>query len=75
MALPRAHNQRRAPVNTGAADVVVIGGGVIGSSAAWRLRQDGFTGRIVVIERDRSYARSSSFLARETCTGGLGTTR
>ena len=48
---------------TGAADVVVIGGGVIGSSAAWRLRQDGFTGRIVVIERDRSYARSSSFLA------------
>jgi FAD-dependent oxidoreductase domain-containing protein 1 len=46
-----------------AADVVIIGGGVVGSSAAWRLRQDGFTGRIVVVERDRSYARASSFLA------------
>ncbi|MEP7116142.1 MAG: FAD-dependent oxidoreductase [Acidobacteriota bacterium] len=46
-----------------AADVVVIGGGVVGSSAAWRLRHDGFTGRIVVVERDDSYARASSFLA------------
>ena len=45
------------------ADVVVIGGGVVGSSAAWQLREDGFTGRIVVVERDRSYARASSFLA------------
>lgn len=45
------------------ADVVIIGGGVVGSSAAWRLRQDRFTGRIVVVERDRSYARASSFLA------------
>jgi glycine/D-amino acid oxidase-like deaminating enzyme len=45
------------------ADVVIIGGGVVGSSAAWRLRQDGFTGRIVVIERDPSHARASSFLA------------
>lgn len=45
------------------ADVVIIGGGVVGSSAAWRLRQDGFTGRIVVVERDASYTRASSFLA------------
>ena len=45
------------------ADVVIVGGGVVGSSAAWNLRQDGFTGRIVVIERDPSYARASSFLA------------
>ena len=45
------------------ADVVIIGGGVVGSSAAWRLREDGVTGRIVVVERDRSYARASSFLA------------
>ena len=50
-------------MSTGAAGVIIIGGGVIGSSAAWRLRQDGVTGRIVVIERDRSYARASSFLA------------
>jgi FAD-dependent oxidoreductase domain-containing protein 1 len=44
-------------------DVVIIGGSVVGSSAAWHLRQDGFTGRIVVVERDTSYARASAFLA------------
>lgn len=45
------------------ADVVIIGGGVVGASAAWHLREHGFTGRIVVVERDRSYRRASSFLA------------
>ena len=45
------------------ADVVIIGGSVVGSSVAWNLRQDGFTGRIVVIERDPTYARASAFLA------------
>ncbi len=45
------------------ADVVIVGGGVIGSSAAWQLRQDGFTGRIVVIERDSLYTRASAALA------------
>jgi FAD-dependent oxidoreductase domain-containing protein 1 len=44
-------------------DVVVIGGSVVGSSVAWNLRQDGFTGRIVVVERDPSYVRASAFLA------------
>jgi FAD-dependent oxidoreductase domain-containing protein 1 len=45
------------------ADIIVIGGSVIGSSIAWNLRQDGFTGRIVVVERDPTYARASAFLA------------
>ncbi|HXG89572.1 MAG TPA: FAD-binding oxidoreductase [Vicinamibacterales bacterium] len=45
------------------ADVVIIGGSVVGSSAAWHLRRDGFTGRIIVIERDPAYARASAFLA------------
>jgi glycine/D-amino acid oxidase-like deaminating enzyme len=45
------------------ADVVIIGGGVVGSSVAWHLREHGFTGRVVVVERDRSYQRASSFLA------------
>jgi FAD-dependent oxidoreductase domain-containing protein 1 len=45
------------------ADVVIVGGGVVGSSAAWQLRQDGFTGRILIVERDSSYRRASSYLA------------
>ena len=44
-------------------DVVIVGGSVIGSSVAWHLREDGFTGRIVVIERDPSYRRASASLA------------
>lgn len=44
-------------------DVLIVGGGVIGSSVAWHLRAHGFTGRITVVERDRSYRRASSFLA------------
>ena len=44
-------------------DVVIVGGSVIGSSVAWNLREDGFTGRIVVIERDPTYTRASAFLA------------
>jgi glycine/D-amino acid oxidase-like deaminating enzyme len=59
---------------SGAADAVVVGGGVVGSSAAWQLRQDGFRGRILVIERDSSYRRASAFLAmggirQQFCTG------
>lgn len=45
------------------AGVVIVGGGVVGCSAAWHLRQDGFTGRILVVERDPTYQRASSFLA------------
>lgn len=45
------------------ADVVIVGAGVIGCSAAWHLRQDGFSGRILVVERDPTYQRASSFLA------------
>jgi FAD-dependent oxidoreductase domain-containing protein 1 len=43
-----------------AADVVLIGGGIIGASIAYHLRQDGFTGRILVIERDTTYARAAT---------------
>jgi glycine/D-amino acid oxidase-like deaminating enzyme len=42
------------------ADVVLIGGGIIGASIAYHLRQDGFTGRILVIERDTTYARAAT---------------
>ena len=46
-----------------AADVVIVGGSVVGCSAAWHLRADGFTGRIVVVEQDPTYRRASAFLA------------
>ena len=49
------------------ADVVIIGGGVVGASVAWSLRREGFGGRIVIVERDPTYARASSFNA----TGGI----
>lgn len=45
------------------ADVVIVGGGVVGSSIGYHLRDDGFTGRIVIVERDDTYARASSNLA------------
>lgn len=44
--------------------VVVVGGGVIGSSIAWHLKSDPhFTGNVVVVERDPTYARASSALS------------
>ena len=45
------------------ADVVIVGGSVVGSSTAWHLRQDGFAGRIVVVERDPSYQFASAYRA------------
>jgi glycine/D-amino acid oxidase-like deaminating enzyme len=45
------------------ADVVIVGGSVVGSAVAWHLRQDDFTGRIVIVERDPTYARAAAFLA------------
>ena len=49
------------------AAVVVVGGGVIGSSIALRLRQRLRGAPVVVVERDPTYARASSALA----TGGI----
>ena len=45
------------------AEVVIIGGGVVGSSIGYHLRQDGFAGRVVIAERDDTYTRASSNLA------------
>ena len=42
-------------------DVVIIGGAIMGSSAAWWLTQDtGFKGRVLVLERDPSYAQAGT---------------
>jgi glycine/D-amino acid oxidase-like deaminating enzyme len=45
------------------ADVLIVGGGVVGMSAAYHLKRDGADGRVVVVERDRTYRRASSYLA------------
>ncbi len=46
------------------ADVVIVGGGVIGSAIAFFLASDrAFDGRVVVIERDPTYRQASSALS------------
>ena len=44
------------------ADVVIVGGGVVGSSIAFHLAEEGQRS-VIVIERDPSYARASSALS------------
>ena len=44
--------------------IVIVGGGVMGSSIAWHLSGDpGFEGPVTVIERDPAYTRASSALS------------
>ncbi|HWO75236.1 MAG TPA: FAD-binding oxidoreductase [Bacillus sp. (in: firmicutes)] len=42
------------------ADIIIVGGGVIGSSIAFNLLNDGFTGKIVLFEKDSLYEYSST---------------
>jgi glycine/D-amino acid oxidase-like deaminating enzyme len=44
-------------------DIVIIGGGVIGSSISYNLVNDGFDGDILVIEKDPTYEFASSTLS------------
>ena len=43
--------------------IVIVGGGVVGSSIAWHLRTGGCKREVTVVERDPTYRRASSFLA------------
>jgi FAD-dependent oxidoreductase domain-containing protein 1 len=46
------------------ADVVIVGGAAMGSSLAYHLlAHPGFAGRVVVVEKDPTYARSASALS------------
>jgi glycine/D-amino acid oxidase-like deaminating enzyme len=42
------------------ADIIIVGGGVIGSSVAYNLLNDGYTGKITVFEKDKVYEYSST---------------
>lgn len=42
------------------ADIIIIGGGIIGSSIAYHLLHDGFSGRIVIFEKDGLYEFAST---------------
>ncbi|GLB61834.1 NAD(P)/FAD-dependent oxidoreductase [Cytobacillus sp. NCCP-133] len=42
------------------ADIIIVGGGVIGSSIAYHLLNDGFTGKIQVFEKDGLYEFAST---------------
>ncbi len=44
-------------------DLLIIGGGVMGSSLAYHLAQDGFQGSIAVFEKDPSYEKASTVLS------------
>lgn len=44
-------------------DLIIIGGGVIGSSIAYHLANDGFDGRIGVFEKDPTYEKASTTLS------------
>jgi glycine/D-amino acid oxidase-like deaminating enzyme len=42
------------------ADVVVVGGGIVGASVAYHLRADGFRGRVLVVDPDLTHARAAT---------------
>lgn len=44
-------------------DLLIVGGGVMGSSIAYHLASEGFSGRIGVFEKDPTYEKSSTVLS------------
>ena len=48
-------------------DVLIIGGGVVGSATAYYLRKLGFTGSVAIVEKDTTYQMSCTALS----AGGL----
>jgi FAD-dependent oxidoreductase domain-containing protein 1 len=44
-------------------DILIVGGGVMGSSIAYHLANDGYKGRIAVLEKDPTYEKASTVLS------------
>ena len=44
-------------------DVVIIGGAIVGSSIAYYLREEGFSGSIALVDRDPQFTHSASTLS------------
>src|SRR5215203_6620692 len=65
--MPRARNASAAAGGAAVAeafDVVIAGGAAMGSSVAYHLLEEpGFSGRVLVLDRDPSYRRSASALS------------
>ncbi|MBI1173520.1 FAD-dependent oxidoreductase [bacterium] len=53
--------------------VVIIGGAIMGSFAAWSLRQAGFAGDITVVEKDPTYRYCSTALSAAAIRTQFGT--
>ena len=48
-------------------DIIVVGGGIIGGSAVYHLFDKGYSGRVLVLERNNALAQESTSL----CAGGM----
>lgn len=55
------------------AKLVIVGGAIMGSFAAWSLRREGFAGEITVIEKDPTYQFSSTALSAASIRTQFGT--
>ena len=53
--------------------LVIVGGAIMGSFAAWSLRREGFSGEITVIEKDPSYRFCSTALSAAAIRTQFGT--